>query len=147
MTTQVLFICTGNYYRSRFAELYFNHLARTKNLAWMAVSRGLRVQKGKNPGSVSPLTLAYLSAKGVAIDHPLAEPAQLSELDLTQATMVIVLDENEHRPMLQVHFPHWEDKVHYWQFEDDYLRPSEQVLPALAQQVVELLNSLSKQPY
>jgi protein-tyrosine phosphatase len=144
MSSQVLFICTGNYYRSRFAELYFNHIAQAKNLAVVAMSRGLQVNKGKNPGSISPLTLSYLSTKGVFLNHPLAEPVQLSEQDLKQATLVIILDENEHRPLLRRHFPHWEEKVTYWHFEDDYIRPSEQVLPALEKQVIELLNLLSK---
>jgi protein-tyrosine phosphatase len=28
----MLFLCTGNYYRSRFAELLFNHLAKQRGL-------------------------------------------------------------------------------------------------------------------
>lgn len=144
MITQILFICTGNYYRSRFAELYFNHLAQAKNLAVVAFSRGLQVYKCKNPGSLSPLTLAYLSTCGVCVNCSIAEPRQLSEQDLTQASLVIALDENEHRPMFRQHFPHWEHQVTYWQFEDVHLSPSQQVLPALEQQVRELFNCLSK---
>jgi hypothetical protein len=37
----MLFLCTGNYYRSRFAELLFNHLAKQRGLDWQATSRGL----------------------------------------------------------------------------------------------------------
>ena len=35
---RVLFLCTGNYYRSRYAEELFNHLARGENLPWRASS-------------------------------------------------------------------------------------------------------------
>ena len=35
----VLFLCTGNYYRSRFAEALFNSVARKMNLPWKASSR------------------------------------------------------------------------------------------------------------
>ena len=42
-TARVLFVCTGNYYRSRFAEAVFNHLAAARGLPWRAVSRGLAV--------------------------------------------------------------------------------------------------------
>ncbi|MGM4967020.1 hypothetical protein AB7714_26215 [Tardiphaga sp. 1201_B9_N1_1] len=32
MARTVLFLCTGNYYRSRYAEELFNHLARRAGL-------------------------------------------------------------------------------------------------------------------
>ena len=50
----VLFLCTGNYYRSRFAEIVFNSLAREAGLAWRAESRGLAVERGA--GNVGPLS-------------------------------------------------------------------------------------------
>jgi hypothetical protein len=37
----VLFLCTGNYYRSRFAEALFNSVAGKMGLPWRASSRGL----------------------------------------------------------------------------------------------------------
>jgi protein-tyrosine phosphatase len=42
MTTirRVLFLCTGNYYRSRYAEELFNHIARAEGLGWRAFSCG-----------------------------------------------------------------------------------------------------------
>ncbi len=41
----VVFICTGNYYRSRFSEYLFNALAEKSGLFWRATSRGLRAWK------------------------------------------------------------------------------------------------------
>jgi protein-tyrosine phosphatase len=38
---RVLFLCTGNYYRSRYAEEVFHHNARQEGLARVAVSRGV----------------------------------------------------------------------------------------------------------
>jgi protein-tyrosine-phosphatase len=32
----VLFLCTGNYYRSRFAEVLFNSVAGKMGLLWQA---------------------------------------------------------------------------------------------------------------
>lgn len=49
----VLFLCTGNYYRSRFAEIYFNWHAPQQGLLWKAVSRGL----GLDPCNLGPLSL------------------------------------------------------------------------------------------
>jgi protein-tyrosine phosphatase len=37
----VLFLCTGNYYHSRFAEILFNSVASRMGLPWRASSRGL----------------------------------------------------------------------------------------------------------
>ena len=54
----MLFLCTGNYYRSRFAELLFNHLAKQRGLDWQATSRGLALERGaNNVGSISQHTL------------------------------------------------------------------------------------------
>jgi protein-tyrosine-phosphatase len=59
---RVLFLCTGNYYRSRFAELLFNYRARSTGLAWEASSRtwprsGWRGKTAKALGLEVPPTL------------------------------------------------------------------------------------------
>src|SRR5688500_5812497 len=36
----ILFLCSGNYYRSRFAELLFNHLVAKAGLSYRADSAG-----------------------------------------------------------------------------------------------------------
>ena len=40
---KVLFVCTANIHRSRFAEEVFNHLAKKTNSVHEAFSAGLRV--------------------------------------------------------------------------------------------------------
>jgi protein-tyrosine-phosphatase len=45
----VLFLCTGNYYRSRFAEELFNYEAERASLPWIAQSRGLALEA---PGEI-----------------------------------------------------------------------------------------------
>ncbi|WP_259235282.1 arsenate reductase/protein-tyrosine-phosphatase family protein [Bradyrhizobium elkanii] len=52
---RVLFLCTGNYYRSRYAEELFNHLARAEQLAWRASSRGA-AERG-SPDNVGPMSV------------------------------------------------------------------------------------------
>jgi protein-tyrosine-phosphatase len=42
----ILFLCTGNYYRSRFAEVLFNSVADKMGLPWRAASRGLALERG-----------------------------------------------------------------------------------------------------
>jgi len=48
-----LFLCTGNYYRSRFAECYFRHLSAKYQLPWLADSRGLQIASD-NDGNCRP---------------------------------------------------------------------------------------------
>ncbi len=57
-----LFVCTGNFYRSRFAEAVFNHEAGHAGLGWRAFSRGLRPHL--NEGDLSPHTAAALRQRG-----------------------------------------------------------------------------------
>jgi protein-tyrosine phosphatase len=42
----VLFLRTGNYHRSRVAEVLFNSVARKMGLPWRASSRGLALERG-----------------------------------------------------------------------------------------------------
>jgi protein-tyrosine phosphatase len=54
----LLFLCTGNYYRSRYAEELFNHGAGRAGLAWTAFSRGLAIERrAGNVGPLSPFAL------------------------------------------------------------------------------------------
>ena len=66
MSKRVLFLCTGNYYRSRYAEELFNHLAKWQALDWQAASRGL-AERGspENVGPMSPYALQALRAKAI----------------------------------------------------------------------------------
>ncbi|MEI6563235.1 MAG: low molecular weight phosphatase family protein [bacterium] len=65
--THILFVCTGNFYRSRFAEEYFNYKAKQLGLACRAESRGTIVVPGADPGppGMSPTTLVKLEERGI----------------------------------------------------------------------------------
>lgn len=121
----VLFLCTGNYYRSRFAEVYFNALARRSGLDWRAVSRGLKIGWPGNVGTVSPHTDARLKDLGIDCETLRQMPVECDELDLSAADLVIALKEDEHRPMLADRFAGWENRVTYWHVHDlDGAEPS-----------------------
>ena len=59
----ILFVCSGNYYRSRFAEAVFNHEATRRNLPWRAFSRGLAIYLVD--GDISPFTEMELQRRGI----------------------------------------------------------------------------------
>ena len=141
----VLFVCTGNYYRSRFAEIYFNFRASALNVTASATSKGFRLNPDKNKGPLSPHTVTFLSDLNIPLAN--GSPSVLNEEDLARATRVIVLDEKEHRPMMRQRFPNWEQRVEYWRFEDDYITDPGEVLPLLRDTIDGLLEELRTRPH
>ena len=130
MTTnkKILFLGTGNYYRSRFSEHLFNALAAEKQLNWRAESRGLELELGvNNIGAISPHAIKGLRERGLTVPENERFPIQAVDADLAIADKIIALDEYEHRWRLEKLFPHWKNVVEYWMVHD-----LDQTSPALA---------------
>src|SRR6266404_6400231 len=87
----VLFLCTGNYYRSRFAEILFNSVAGKIGLPWRASSRGLALERGvHNVGPMAESAVTALEALAVRADDSVTRlPAQVTTDDLERADRVI----------------------------------------------------------
>lgn len=139
----VLFLCTGNYYRSRLAEFYFNHLAEEKKVAWRAFSRGLRIT-GSNVGPLSAHTKAWLAQQGISPSEPHRLPIPVKEADFWSAEHIIAVKEAEHRSIVSENFPHWSDKVEYWQVHDLDAATPDEAIPELVQHVDDLFARLTK---
>jgi protein-tyrosine-phosphatase len=139
----VLFLCTGNYYRSRYAEVLFNVVARREGLPWRADSRGLAVDRSffKRTGLFSQ-ALAALRERGLDDPAMNRSPVQVEEHDLMSADRVIALKEAEHREMLAERFPGWEDRVEYWHVHDIDGWPVPNALAAIEHAVEELVRVL-----
>src|SRR5579859_2647870 len=116
---RLLFLCTGNYYRSRFAEILFNSMAPGYGLDWRADSRGLALDlAGGNVGTMANVARELLVAKGIRCASMHRFPMAASAADFPAADLVIALDEDEHRPMMRARFPKWEKKIVYWLVHD-----------------------------
>lgn len=137
----MLFLCTGNYYRSRFAELLFNHLAGQLGLDWQATSRGLALELGvNNIGAISQDTVTGLAARGIAIEGEVRRPLALDESDLANAHHIVAVNRVEHLPMLRRKFPHCAREVEFWNVHDsDFATPVE-ALAQLEREVLGLIN-------
>lgn len=139
--SSVLFICTGNYYRSRFAEAYFNEQAERKGLPWRAFSRGF--DPDANEGPISSDTREALRERGIPLHRTGPAPVRLTEADLEAATMRIALKEAEHRPMMQATFPEWASRIEYWRVHDlDCATPGE-TLPHIERLVNKLVEKMA----
>lgn len=139
----MLFLCTGNYYRSRFSEFLFNHLANQHALNWKADSRGLALERGRqNVGAISKYARQGLLSHNIQLPDNLRSPLALTLTDLTEANQVIAVDETEHRPLMQTRFPDWEDKIDYWCVHDiDQVTPSK-ALKQLENHIRDLISRL-----
>ena len=140
----VLFLCTGNYYRSRFAEIVFNALAKQRSLPWRAISRGLDVERGSqwNVGPISPHTLHGLASRGIDVPDPLDMPKQTSQEDLDRAAIVVAINEPEHRPMLENLHPTHAKTTRYWTVSDLDKSGPEEALPRIEKQVESLVKRI-----
>jgi protein-tyrosine phosphatase len=144
MTRNLLFLCTANYYRSRFAELLFNHRAARRQLAWHADSRGLATELGAdNVGPIFPAVLAALKPRGIEVGADSRYPLQVREDDFARADRVIALDATEHRPFLEERFPAWADRVEYWHVPDLHAAEISEAIGAIEHQVDRLVEELA----
>ncbi|HWE94500.1 MAG TPA: hypothetical protein VG269_11100 [Tepidisphaeraceae bacterium] len=140
---RVLFLCTGNYYRSRFAEILFNDLARRHKLKWSAFSRALALDKGScNVGPISSLTRAACAARGLEIPEPVPFPCGVTREDIASAARVIALKEAEHRQYIAAKFPDLAEKIEYWHVHDRDISPADEACGLIERHVIELVAEL-----
>jgi protein-tyrosine-phosphatase len=116
----VLFLCTGNYYRSRFAEVLFNSVAGKMGLPWRASSRGLALERGVN--NIGPMEVSAVKALEARGLRAVAEfgrfPIQATVEDFEAAHWIVALKEAEHLPLLKERFPAWAETVEFWHADD-----------------------------
>ena len=142
---RLLFLCTGNYYRSRFAEILFNSLASRYQLDWQADSRGLALDHtGANLGPMASVALESLAVKGIRCTSMQRFPKAVSQADFQSADLIVALDETEHRPMVRERFPEWENQIVYWQVHDLDRWASGTALAAIESQVSRLAKELKE---
>lgn len=141
MQQTVLFACTGNYYRSRYAEMLFN-ATKPASLAWLAISRGFDPSP-VNPGPVAKVTIERLRERGYAVPDPMPYPRRLSEADLHSAGRIIAMDADEHPAYVEHLFPAWRDKFTFWHVPDLDRMGANEALGLIEANVVWLLDELS----
>jgi protein-tyrosine-phosphatase len=137
----VLFLCTGNYYRSRYAEILFNFVAGKMSLPWKASSRGLALERGVN--NIGPMAVSgvkALEARGLlAVADFDRFPIQVTAEDFDAAHWIVALKEAEHLPLLKERFSAWAEKVEFWDVDD-----APGVLDLIEREIMDLADRLSE---
>jgi protein-tyrosine phosphatase len=143
MTRRILFLCTGNYYRSRYAEELFNHRAKSEGLDWRATSRGLAAKGSpENIGPMSRIALEALRAKTIVPEGAARYPRPCSVADFDQAQVVIAMKEAEHRPVIEQRFPEAASRVTYWHVDDIGFAHPSIALAMIDEQIDQLISTL-----
>ena len=143
MDSIILFVCTGNYYRSRFAEALFNHHAKVRGLRWQAISRGLAIDRVIERDNLSCFTVAALAERRIERQHTSLQKTALTSQDLFAADLIIALCETEHRPMIEEAHSLWTDHIVYWNVPDLPHWLPDEALSEIECQVLLLLNLLA----
>jgi len=141
----ILFLCTGNYYRSRFSEEYFNHYAKIYALEWRAYSKGLQRDFTGN-GNVGPIaqnTLNKLGSLNIEAFGKDRMPEHAYEADIMAYDRVIAVSLDEHTPMVTNLWPDVpSSKIEYFDVEDLHIEGPETALPRLIKHLDTLINSI-----
>jgi len=118
MTDNVLFICTGNWYRSRFAECYLKSKGY-KNVQ----SRGINVVNNKKKKYREKYKQSSLVRNGLIklglnkyIDNKM--PQQLTENDMKKSDKIILINKKEHYNYVIKKYPKYKHKLIIWNIKD-----------------------------
>jgi protein-tyrosine phosphatase len=142
----VLFICTGNYYRSRFAEEVFNFHAAKQGLDWRADSAGLKVveTRHQNPGPISTYALKAFDEYHIEPAGHERDPQPVTEELLMEADLIIATSALEHTSMVQEKIPEYADQVTYWEVEDVEFLDPQTALKSLYHLTLALLSDIKE---
>jgi protein-tyrosine phosphatase len=141
---KILFLCSGNYYRSRFAEIFFNWHAEQRGLNWHAESRGL-IMMNDNPGPMSRVATARLHHHGIPSDVYQWFPKKVTLEDMEAAQRIVAMKRSEHLYAIQTYFATQLDRVEFWDIHDLDCATPEEMWPLLEQAVLSLMDRLAEE--
>ena len=140
---RILFVCTANIFRSRFSEEVYNHFAGKLNIPSKAFSAGLRVGDYVTRKIYRP-DLEQLKYYNIDPKRRDDLSVHINDLDLKDYHKIICMDEEEHRPMVEMNDQLIKAEVDYWNIVDEPMVSSQISLPLCYEKVKSLIKEVSK---
>tara|TARA_A100001011_G_scaffold94934_1_gene99769 strand:+ start:5838 stop:6266 length:429 start_codon:yes stop_codon:yes gene_type:complete len=139
---KVLFVCTANIHRSRFAEEVFNFFCTKHNKDYHAFSAGLRVGDYSYRKIYFP-ALENLKVFNIIPKRPNDLSKHIKDVNLENYDKIICMDEDEHKPMVNSDPKLSNYNFEYWNITDMPKVDSNVSLPICYKKVENLLNEMS----
>jgi len=139
---KVLFVCTANIFRSRFSEEVYNHLVNKKNIRTKAFSAGLKVGAYTTRKIYRP-ALEQLELLNIKPIRKNELSVHVDDLYLSDYKKIICMDEEEHRPMVEVNQKLKYRDVEYWNIVDEPKVSGDISLPNCYRKVEDLVSQIS----
>ncbi len=112
----VLFICTANFFRSRYAEAYFNCMADWNKSPHKAISGGVSIDPLIGP--MSSYTMYRMVERGIDAKCSSPQSKRVYSGDIDAADIAICVYEKEHKPMMELLYESVENQIVYWSIPD-----------------------------
>jgi low molecular weight protein-tyrosine phosphatase len=141
---RVLFVSNDGYCCGRFCEELFNHLAVERGLGWRSTSRALLpASAASRPYPMSPIAIDFLRRRGASAVNGSRPPVGVTSFDFQASSIIVALDESEHRSCIASVWQQYSDWVRYWQGGMLQAHPWGVVFDLLDGQVLRLIQQLS----
>ena len=137
---KVLFVCTANIHRSRFAEEVFNYFCIKNNIKVHAFSAGLKVGDYRFRKIYYP-ALENLKKYDIAPLRPDDLSKHIDLINLENYDKLICMDEFEHKPMVRSNPKLLGYNFEYWNITDMPKVDSDISLPMCYKKVQSLFNN------
>ena len=137
----ILFVCTGNIFRSRFAEEVFNHLCEINGVDATAFSAGLQVGGYKQRKIYRP-AMNELERLKIEPLRSNEDSVHIDDIDVSIYDQIICMDEEEHKPMVRSNELLSGFTFQYWNIVDMPKVPSDKSLPKCYKKVESLIDQL-----
>ena len=137
----ILFVCTGNIFRSRFAEEVFNHLCKINGVDATAFSAGLQVGRYKQRKIYWP-AMNELERLKIEPLRSNEDSVHINDIDVSIYDQIICMDEEEHKPMVRSNERLSGFTFQYWNIVDMPKVPSDISLPKCYKKVESLIDQL-----
>tara|TARA_B100001027_G_scaffold179354_1_gene130727 strand:- start:230 stop:673 length:444 start_codon:yes stop_codon:yes gene_type:complete len=137
----ILFVCTANIFRSRFAEEVFNFLALEERIPAKAFSAGLKVGE-YHVRKIHRPALEQLEKLNIKPKRPNELSVHIDEVELTKYDQLICMDEAEHKSMVLSNSKLKKFNFEYWYIIDEPKVQSDVSLPICYSKVKKLVDDL-----